>query len=104
MKKVQENGTASDWKLLLALPKLCLRAPPRGGNKKKIQRLRTTEWSMGLLCRARQGKWAELVTEAKAAEKKTGQKAGGGERMVGERARMQGREMLRARVSLGIIF
>ena len=40
---------------------------------------------LGLLCRARQGKWSELVAEAKAAERKTGQKVGGGERMVRER-------------------
>ena len=88
VKKAVENGSTYDWKLLLALPKLCLRSPPRGGKKKKIQRLRSTEWMMGLLCRARQGKWAELVAEAKAAEKKTGHKTGGGERMVRERVMM----------------
>ena len=76
LQKAVERGRIKDWKLLLALPKLCLRAPPRGGKKKKIQRIRTTEWTTGLLCRARQGKWADLLAEAKEVAKKMKQSTG----------------------------
>ena len=88
LQKVVENkGGSKSWKILFALPKLCLRAPPRGG-KKKVQRIRTTEWINRLLCRARQGNWAELVAEAKEAELKMGHKTASGQGVSRERVMM----------------
>ena len=54
------------WTLLLALPKLCLRTPPRG-MRKKVRPAELIPFLTRLLTMAREGQWAALVEEAQRA-------------------------------------
>ena len=71
LKKVDDEPNMEiNWRMLMALPKLCLRTPPRGGRKKKGPSPRMCEWTMRLLMKARRGNWTELWEEAEEAGKK----------------------------------
>ena len=54
------------WVLLFALPKLCLRTPPRG-NRKKVRPSELAPHLSRLLCLARDGNWGTLFDEAQQA-------------------------------------
>lgn len=72
------NNVEANWRLYMALPKLCLRTPPRGGRKKKGPSPRMCEWTLRLLMKARRGNWKELWEEAEEARKKLEKKQKGG--------------------------
>jgi len=75
MKRVIEGPRVeANWRLLMALPKLCLRTPPRGGRKKKGPSPRMCEWTLRLLLKARRGNWTELWEEAEATGRKMKEK------------------------------
>ena len=96
MKRViDEPMMEANWRLLMALPKLCLRTPPRGGRKKKGPSPRMCEWTLRLLLKARRGDWTELWEEAAAAGKKMQNKQ---RRTVADEKQRQA-ERLRKRVT-----
>ncbi len=66
LKKVAENPEReAEWQLLFALPKLCLRNPPRGGRARRHQ-TQTSRWVAEKLLKAKRGMWKELWEEANA--------------------------------------
>ena len=64
LKRVADSPeNAFVWLRLFALPKLCLRLPPRSGRKKQ-RCFVSTVWLSSLLSKARAGKWQELFDDA----------------------------------------
>ena len=75
LSEVAANPTAEErWLRLFALPKMCLRVPPRGGKKKKAAFV-AVKFLVGLLTKAKAGEWDTLVEEAQASCKKRAAKA-----------------------------
>ena len=60
---VSNPGCEHHWLLLHALPKLCLRLPPRGG-KKKARSFASTPFLVGMLRKAKDLQWSSLFDEA----------------------------------------
>ena len=92
-KVVDEPRPERNWRMLMALPKMCLRAPPRGGRKRRGRSsFKSMEWTQRLLMRARRGEWKELLEEAREAERKIEKKQGRKKKsQQGERRRVKDR-------------
>ena len=73
--------------ILFALPKLCLRLPPRGGRKKR-KSFESEPFIVARLKRAKAGDWKGLWEEARQAEKKKKKDKGTEETPVGVRERV----------------